>query len=557
MLKRVFLVLVATALVTAGAMYIKAKADVHKVLAQVIADDAEVLDEIHLDLDDYDTTRWVRQYRPEASAGGYTLVLYRRRVPMIIDMNGRMVHAWPEVRAVGRARLNGDGSLAVIGTDNLVKEYSWDGELQWVFRLAVEEDFPHHDLIRLENGNYLVLARDRTNYTGYLLEVDRRGRVVWEWRSLEHIGSFPTWDRDRKDPTHINSIHELGPNRLFDGGDERFRPGNILASARHLDTIFIIDKRSGEVVWQYTGNLDYQHEATMVARGEPGEGQILVFNNGRHDRNGYRRSLIQSVDPLTGTIEWEYGSKFFFSSVAGTVQKFSGPNYVIASSHGGRIFEVTPDGEIVWEWVPPYMPMRPERLPYDHTPQLAALARPEETEVRVEGDTRLYIDIDLYRFALTEDFTTRDLGGFSRRLLRGLDECRELLIPPAAKMWVEFGIDEERLEGRWLEGRFRLTVQRLGQAPETVLDRTLNPDSNSPWRGRWIHLGQYSYQRVQMCVATEITGDIENPGEIVAWGNPLISSPVHHPYEEEKQEQVSEREKKLQEQQLKALGYVN
>ena len=557
MLKRVLLVLVAVAIVTAGAVHLKARAEQRKVLAQVTADDADALDELHLELGKYDPKSWVRQYQPEASANGYTLVLYRRRVPMIIDMNGRIVHVWPEVRAVGRVRLNGDGSLAVIGTDNQIKEYSWDGELQWVFRLAAAEDFPHHDLIRLENQNYLVLARDRTTFTGYLQEVDRRGRVVWEWRSLEHIDSFPTWDRERKDPTHINSIHELPANRFFDGGDERFRPGNILASARHLNAIFIIDKRSGEVVWQYNGDLDYQHEATMVAKGEPGEGQMLVFNNGRHDRNGYRRSLIQSIEPATGEISWEYDSKFFFSSVAGTVQKFAGPNFIISSSHGGRIFEITPDGEIVWEWVPPYMPMRPERLPYDHCPQLAALPRPEETEVLIGGDTRPYVDIDLYRFALTEEFTTRDLAGFSRRLLRGLDECRELRIPPGAKMWVEFGIDEARLESQWLEARFRLTVQRAGEAPENLLDRTLNPDSESPWRGRWIRLGRFGYQQVRMCVATEVSGEMKRPEEMVAWGNPLIKSPVHHPYEEQKQELVNEREKKLREQQLKALGYVN
>jgi hypothetical protein len=557
MLKRVVLVLVAAALVTAVALHLRARAEYRRVLAEVVADDAEALDELHLDLGSFETTSWVRQYRPEASVGGYTLVLYRRRVPMIIDMNSRIVHVWPEVRAVGRVRLNKDGSLAVIGTDNLVKEYSWDGELQWVFRLAAEEDFPHHDLIRLDNGNYLVLARDRTNFTGYLQEVDRRGRVVWEWRSIEHIDAFPTWDRERKDPTHFNSIHELPENRHFDAGDERFRPGNILVSARHLNAIFIIDKRSGEVVWQYTGNLDYQHEATMVVAGEPGEGRILVFNNGRHDRNGYRRSLVQSIEPSTGELIWEYGSKFFFSSVAGTVQKYAGPNFVITSSHGGRIFEVTPGSEIVWEWVPPYMPMRPERLPYDHCPQLAALDRPEETEVRVEGDTRPYVDIDLFRFALTEEFTTRKLGDFSRRLLRNLDECREILVPPWADMWVEFGIDQERLQGRRLEARFQLTVQKEGLPPEVLLDRTLTPDSKSPWRGRWIQLGKYSYQRVQMCVATEVAGEMESPDEMVAWGNPLIRSPVQRPHDQQKEERISERERKLREQQLKALGYVN
>jgi hypothetical protein len=50
---------------------------------------------------------------------------------------------------------------------------------------------------------------------------------------------------------------------------------------------------------------------------------------------------------------------------------------------------------------------------------------------------------------------------------------------------------------------------------------------------------------------------MDNPEDMVAWGNPLIKSPVHHPYEERKEERLSEREQKLQEQQLKALGYVN
>jgi hypothetical protein len=557
MLKRLLIVVAAAAVLTAAVLHIKERVERHRVLAEVAAADAEALDDKHLDLENLDPPSWVRQYRPDLAARGVTLVLYRRRVPMIIDMNGRVVHIWPRVRAVGRARLNRDGSLAVIGTDNLIKEYDWEGRLRWVYDLAAGDDFPHHDLIRLGNGNYMVLARDRTNFTGYLQEVDRRGRVVWEWRSMTHSGSFPTWDHERKDPTHINSIHELPPNRHFDGGDERFRPGNILVSARHLNAIFIIDKRSGKVAWQYTGNLDYQHEATMVPEGEPGAGRILVFNNGRRDRNGYRRSLIQSIEAVTGEIAWEYGSRFFYSSVAGTVQDVPGPNVVIASSHGGRIFEITPGGEIVWEWVPPYMPMRPERLPYDHCPQLAALPRPEVAEVIVEGDGRPYVDIDLYRFALTEEFVTRDLGGFSRRLLTSLDECRELLIPPSAKMWVEFGIDEERLQGRKIEARFELTVQGQDGHRQTLLERHLDTDSDSPWRGRWFPLGRYSYERVKMCVSTEVMGEMENPEEMVAWGNPLIKSTAHHPYEERKEERVSERERKLREQQLKALGYVN
>jgi hypothetical protein len=201
------------------------------------------------------------------------------------------------------------------------------------------------------------------------------------------------------------------------------------------------------------------------------------------------------------------------------------------------------------------MPMRPQRLPYDYCPQLAALPRPVETEVRVEGHRRPFVDVDLYRFSLSEDFVTRVVAGNSRRLVRGDNECRELLIPPGASMWLEFGIDEERLEGRWVEARFRLTVDTGNGPPETLLDRTLNPESKSPWRGRDLRLGRFANKLVTMCVATEAQGEMEDPLEMVAWANPRIYSRVQRPFEENP-ERLNKQERRLRKQQLEALGYV-
>ena len=557
MLKRLGFVVVAAVVITAILVVVKLRSE-RRLAAEMTAIEAAVEDDgIELDLPALEPESWVRRYRPDASAGGYSLVLYRRRLPMIIDMNGRIIHAWPKVRAVGRARLGRDGRLAVIGTDNLIKEYDWDGNLTWFYRLATEGDFPHHDLAILKNGNYLVLARDKEMHTCYLEEVDRRGRVVWSWRSVDHMADFPTWDVERKDPTHFNSIHELPPNRWFDAGDERFRPGNILVSARHLSTIFIIDKRTGEVVWQYSNGLDYQHEATMVDQGRLGEGLILVFNNGTSGRNGYRRTLVQAIDPTAGEVAWEYGSEYFFSSVAGTVQALPGENLAVASSHGGRIFEITPTGEVVWEWVPPYLPMRPERLPADYCPQLAALPPQQPVEIQPAGGVGPYVDIDLYRFALSEEDVTRVIEGIPRQVLRDDADCRRVLVPPGAAMWVEFGIDEARVRGERLEARFVMTIQDGNREPETLLDRRLNLESESPWRGRSIPLGRFAYRTVELCMATEAEGDSLNPLDAVSWGNPLILSSVQHPVAEITEEVLTEQERQLREQQLKALGYVN
>ena len=554
-LRRIAIIIVAAAAITILLVLARALNERRRAAQLVAIEEAVEPDERLLGFPNIDPTAWVRQYRPEESAGGYNLILYKRRVPMIIDMNSHIVHMWPEVRAAARIRLNRGGTLAVIGTDNLIKEYDWEGTLRWFYRLPIEDDFPHHDLIRLGNGNYLVLARHTETRTDFLHEVDRKGRVVWEWRSMDYIDDFPTWDREARHPTHSNSIHELPPNRLFDGGDERFRPGNILVSARSLNTIFIIDKHSSEVVWQYSKGLDYQHEATMVKKGLQGAGRILLFNNGYHGRNAYRRTRIQAINPISGEVRWEYGSRFFFSSIAGIVQKLPGANLFIVSSRGGRVFEITPAGKIVWEWVPPYLPMRPERLPYDHCPQLAALPKPIETGVRAKKNVQPFVDAELYGFAISKDFDKRTVAGRSRRLLREDNECRELLIPPGAAVRVEFGFDKERLQGRWIEARFRLTVDAGDGPPETILDQTLNSESESPWRRNTVLLKQFAYKQVTMCVATEANSEMEDPLGMVEWGNPVIFSRVQRPFQE-RPERLTKQERELREQQLDALGYV-
>ena len=132
-------------------------------------------------------------------------------------------------------------------------------------RLPRAEDLPHHDFAKLANGNVLVLAQEVETRSDYLQEVDRRGRVVWEWWPRDHLDEhFPDRDRRYPDPTHTNSVFELPENRWFDAGDDRFRPGNILVSARNLNAIFIIERSTGEIVWTHT------RRSRLPARGADG-----------------------------------------------------------------------------------------------------------------------------------------------------------------------------------------------------------------------------------------------------------------------------------------------
>ena len=323
-------------------------------------------------------------YDPSRAWNGYTLTFENARIPQIIDMNGSVVHRWPEARVKSRIRLLPDGSLLGIARDAAIVEYDWHGNLTW--RYELEGEFPHHDVIRTEAGTTLFFTLTQTPRTEAIREVDREGRLVWEWRANEQLADLLASFPDRYlNPTHMNSLQELPPNPWHDAGDERFKPGNLLVSVRNINTLVVIDKASKEVVWSYSTGLDWQHEALMSSRDFPNPGNILLFNNGYAMKYRQRSTQVVEIAPVDGATMWEYDSDQFYSPVGGLQQHLGNGNVLISSSVGGRAFEVTRSGDIVWEWAPPYEPMRPRRYPYDHTPQLAAMGPPAQLPVETPG----------------------------------------------------------------------------------------------------------------------------------------------------------------------------
>ena len=102
------------------------------------------------------------------------------------------------------------------------------------------------------------------------------------------------------------------------------------------------------MVWSWgRGKLSGPHDATMLSNGN-----VLVFDNGLRSKS----SRIVEVDPRTNEIVWSYqdpNPQSFFSSHRGAAQRLPNGNTLITDSGGGRAFEVTADGEIVWTFVNP------------------------------------------------------------------------------------------------------------------------------------------------------------------------------------------------------------
>jgi hypothetical protein len=286
-----------------------------------------------------------------------------------------------------------------------------------------------------------------------MVEVDWGGQVVWSWQPHEHVDELG-FDAEaravlRSNPSmrpigdgvgdwlHVNSLSLLGPNRFYDAGDERFHPENLMWSSREANIIAITDKRTGRVVWRLGPRYDHteaerrldwiigQHHPHLIPRGLPGEGNLLVFDNGGWAGYGTPRpgasngtqtmqrdySRVLEVDPVTLEVVWRYTPREagflipmdaarFYSPFISSAQRLPNGNTLIVEGSDGRIFEVTADHHIVWEYVSPYSradvpaPMntvyRAYRYPYDWVPQLPRpderpIPRLDKTTFRVPG----------------------------------------------------------------------------------------------------------------------------------------------------------------------------
>jgi hypothetical protein len=127
-----------------------------------------------------------------------------------------------------------------------------------------------------------------------------------------------------------------------------FEAGDILYSMRDINLIMVFDPDTLEVKWYQHGPWLRQHDPDFLP-----DGTISIFNN----RMGYSYSNIMTIDPVTRESKVIYESRSeprFYTSMRGKHQHLANGNILITSTHEGRAFEVTQDGEIVWQYINRY-----------------------------------------------------------------------------------------------------------------------------------------------------------------------------------------------------------
>ena len=312
-------------------------------------------------------------YAPQHCYRGYTLTSnVGGKHAHLVDMEGRVCHRWQLAEGIEYAYLldygnllvrthppeDGGGAERIGGSSAAILELDWDSNVVWAYR----DPMLHHDYHRLPNGNTLVLlfgivppelaAQVKGGMTGgevpekmfgdVVKEIAPDGSVVDEWRSWEHLDV----DEDvicpldeRREWTHGNSLN-VTPE------------GHLLVSYRLTSTVGIVDRRSGNFIWKWgPGEIYHQHHPTWLENG-----RVLLFDNGGHrPRSTYSRVL--EVDPSDNSIAWAYRGDppiSFHSPNISSADRLPNGNTFICEGAPGRAFEVTPAGEIVWEYVNPF-----------------------------------------------------------------------------------------------------------------------------------------------------------------------------------------------------------
>ncbi|MCB1681439.1 MAG: hypothetical protein KDI65_05850 [Alphaproteobacteria bacterium] len=272
---------------------------------------------------------------------------------------------------------NGDIYVFFFGSGGIVYEYGMakldkDSKVLWSLPMPV-----HHDMAFLPDGTLLTFISEFTETVDkdlfsfkppYLKEsllfLDKSdGHVLKKVPILDALsksnanafintlGNIPLDGFLRVgDILHPNTITPV-PDSVI-GKAPMLKAHRVLLSFRNLNLLSIINLETLEIEWSSFGPWHGQHSPVFLDNGH-----LAMLDNlgGMAQTDGSR---VIEVDLNTMGIVWSYnGTKEnpFTTIYNGSVDALPNGNLLVTETHSGRLFELTKDKEIVWEY---YVPER-------------------------------------------------------------------------------------------------------------------------------------------------------------------------------------------------------
>lgn len=337
----------------------------------------------------------------------------------LVDKTGQKVHEWTFASSLGNdLEILPDGKLLGLfkdpnatiifgGAAGIARIINTDGSIDWEYSLSTADEILHHDIEMLPNGNILLLVWERIDeatqdangsitgsniYPEKLLEINpTTNSIVWQWRSWEHIiqDSDPAllnYGAVDQNPEKIHINYNPAPNgdimhaNGFDYDDDK---DVIYLSVNFFSEVWVIDHstttaeaasstggnygKGGDLLYRFGNPLAYgntigevrsdsNHFPNLLENGVPGEGNILLYMNGK--TTGFSKILeleMPTTFSLTPdadnepTLVWSYDHPDLFSSkISGAVRLANGNTLICEGDFG--FWEVTPEKDIVWRY---------------------------------------------------------------------------------------------------------------------------------------------------------------------------------------------------------------
>lgn len=335
--------------------------------------------------------RGVTNHDPTRAQAGVTLYTSGHdAAAYLISMDGEVLHEWrrpfstvwhdgaavqrpqPDSHVYFRKAMvypNGDLLVIYEGVGDTpygygVAKLDWNSQVIWSYLGRA-----HHDVDIAPDGRIYLLthefAHERLEGFGNLASPRLEDSLVILSDEGEELGKVSLIDAIAgseyrhllytppsfavADPLHTNTVDVITEE---DAVDFAFgEAGQVLLSFRELGTIAVLDVEREGIVWAQRAYWLGQHDPDILPNGN-----ILLFDNYGHFDKPERRSRVIEFNPQTMEIVWQYTGTPRLpleSAIRASQQRQANGNTLITESNGGRILEVTPDGDIVWQFINP------------------------------------------------------------------------------------------------------------------------------------------------------------------------------------------------------------
>lgn len=285
-------------------------------------------------------------------------------VVRLLDAQGNEAHRWPvhyekfdrekkpsNVMLHGMEVLEDASLILTFDAGNAVARIDACGEPMWV-----RNDEFHHAITRDGEGRIVTLLGDGIAWldedSGKLLKElgivkdmttvndgAQQAMLDIRTRTPENAGQEI---RYLPDAFHINDAEPLRAEMA--DAFPMFEAGDVLISLRELNLVAVIDPDTGHMKWWQYGPWFKQHDPDF----EP-DGTITVYDNA----TGSGETRILRVRPgqreSVKTLFSGSDRVPFYSWRRGKHQTLPGGNLLITEAEGGRVLEVSPEGELIWE----------------------------------------------------------------------------------------------------------------------------------------------------------------------------------------------------------------